>query len=240
VLREFAATKGISFPLLSDQGSKIITQLGLLDRDLAAHHSAFNVPTNDQQWGVAYPAVFVLDEAGRVVQKRIQEHYRAREGAVKLLGDALGIGLATHGETRSASALRLRISAFADSDSYVRWQKTRLNVELDVGRGWHIYGEPIPAGFTPLTVEVEPQSGLEVGDPVFPSAHPFEVQGLEEQFYVYEGHIRVTVPIAVNVPAGRGEVTIRVTVRHQVCNETECMPPSESVLEIPLQETPPV
>ncbi|HEV2033495.1 MAG TPA: protein-disulfide reductase DsbD N-terminal domain-containing protein [Candidatus Dormibacteraeota bacterium] len=132
----------------------------------------------------------------------------------------------------------MRISAFADSDSYVRWQKTRLHVDLDVGPGWHVYGQPIPAGYAPLTVEVEPQSGLEVGEPIYPSARTFNVEALAEQFYVYEGHVRVTVPIAVNVPAGRGEVTIRVTVRHQACNDTECMPPSKSLLEIPLQETP--
>lgn len=45
--------------------------------------------------GRAYPAVFVLDETGRVVQKRMQEHYRAREEAVNLLEDALGIAAAT-------------------------------------------------------------------------------------------------------------------------------------------------
>ena len=239
MLREFAATRGISFPLLSDQGSRIITELGLLDRDLAAHHSAFNMPTQDHQSGVAYPAVFVLDEAGRVMQKRIQKHYRAREGSVKLFEDALGIAAATHGETRSATSLRVRISAFADSDGYVRWQKTQMHLSLDVEPGWHVYGRPIPAGYIPLAVEIEPQEGLEVGEPVYPSTHPFELEGLEEQFYVYEGHVRVTVPIAINVPAGRGEVTVRVKVRHQVCTEIECMPPSESVLEIPLQETPP-
>ena len=239
MLREFAATRGISFPLLSDQGSRIITELGLLDRDLAAHHSAFNMPTQDHQSGVAYPAVFVLDEAGRVMQKRIQKHYRAREGSVKLFEDALGIAAATQGETRSATSLRVRISAFADSDGYVRWQKTQMHLSLDVEPGWHVYGRPIPAGYIPLAVEIEPQEGLEVGEPVYPSTHPFELEGLEEQFYVYEGHVRVTVPIAINVPAGRGEVTVRVKVRHQVCTEIECMPPSESVLEIPLQETPP-
>jgi len=239
VLREFAATRGISFPLLSDQGSRIITELGLLDRDLAAHHSAFNVPTQDHQSGVAYPAVFVLDEAGRVVQRRIQEHYRAREGAVKLLEDALGIAAFMYGETRSAASPRVRISASADSDGYVRWQKTQLHLSLDVEPGWHVYGRPIPAGYMPLGVEIEPQEGLEVGEPVYPSSHPFEVEGLEEQFQVYEGHVRVTVPIAINVAAGRGEVTVRVRVRHQVCSEIECLPPSEPVLEIPLQETPP-
>lgn len=196
------------------------------------------MPTEDHQWGVAYPAVFVLDEAGRVVQKRIQEHYRAREGAVKLLEDALGIAAATHHQTRRASAPRVRVSAFVDSDSYVRWQKTRLHVELHVDPGWHVYGQPIPAGYTPLAVEVEPQSGLEVGEPVYPPAHPFKVEGLEEQFYVHEGHVRVVVPIAINVPAGRGEVTVRVTVRHQACSETECISPRESVVEIPLQEAP--
>ncbi|GAC1505322.1 MAG: hypothetical protein NVS1B3_03380 [Candidatus Dormibacteraceae bacterium] len=238
MLREFMATRGISFPLLSDQGSRVITELGLLDRELAAHHGAFNVPVQDHQWGVAYPAVFVLDAAGRVVQKRIQEHYRAREGAAKLLEEALGIATAPLAEPQRAAAPRVRIKAFADSESYVRWQKTRLHVELGVEPGWHMYGRPIPAEYTPLVVEVEPQSGLEVGEPELPPARPFKVEGLEEQFYVYEGNVRVTVPIAVNVPAEHGEITVRVTVRHQVCSDTECMPPSASTFSISLQEAP--
>jgi hypothetical protein len=238
VLREFAATKGISFPLLSDQGSRVITELGLLDRDLAAHQSAFNMPTEDYKWGVAYPAVFVLDEEGRVVQRRIQEHYRAREGTAQLLEGSFGIDTSAHGVPQSAQARQVRIKAFADSERYVRWEKTRLHVELDVEDGWHVYGQPIPGGYTPLTVEVEPQSGLEVGEPIYPVAHPFHIQDLEEQFFVYEDDVRITIPIAVNVPLGRGEVTVRVTVRHQACSDTECMPPSASVLLISIKETP--
>lgn len=66
--------------MLADEGSRVITELGLLDRDLAEHHARFGVPTQDHQYGVAYPAIFVLDESGRLVDKRIRENYRAREG----------------------------------------------------------------------------------------------------------------------------------------------------------------
>ncbi len=238
MLREFAQTKGIAFPLLSDQGSRVITELGLLDRDLAAHHAAFNVPTGDPQWGVAYPAVFVLDEGGRVAQKRIQEHYRAREGAVQLLEDALGVGAASHGQTQTASTPRVRVSVFADSDSYVRWQNTRLHVVLDVDSGWHVYGRPAPTGYTPMTLAIEPQSGLQVGEPLYPPARLLKIESLADQFFVYEGRVHVTIPIAINVLAGHGDVMVRITIRYQACNDVECVPPSEAELEIPLQETP--
>ena len=239
VLREFTEKRGITFPLLSDAGSRVITELGLTDRDLVEHHAAFGIQTKDHQLGVAYPVTFILDEAGVVVGRRIQPNYRAREGVQQLLEDGLGIAPTAHGEVLNASAPRVRISAFTDSDSYVRWARTRLHVELDVDPRWHIYSSPVPLGYTPFTVEIGSQPEVEVGAPVYPAPHPFTVKGLGEEFMVLEGLVRVVVPIAINVPPGRGVVVLNVTVRYQACSDTECLPPSAMDLEIPLQEAPP-
>ena len=239
MLLDFAEKRRITFPLLSDQGSRVIADLGLLDRDLAEHHAAFGIQTKDHQLGVAYPVTFILDEEGVVVGRRIQPNYRAREGVHQLLEDGLGITPTVHGEVLNASAPRVRISAFTDSDSYVRWARTRLHVELDVDPGWHIYSSPVPLGYTPLTVEIGAQPDVELGAPDYPAAHPFTVEGLDEEFQVLEGHVRVVVPIAINVAPGRGEVGLNATVRYQACSDEECLPPSAVHFEIRLQEAPP-
>jgi DsbC/DsbD-like thiol-disulfide interchange protein len=185
---------------------------------------------------VAYPAVFVLDEAGRVVHKRIQENYRAREGALKLLAESLGIGPAIQSEIRSASVPRIRVRVVSDVDAYVRWQKARLRLELDVDPGWHVYGLPIPEGYTPLQVEVEPMPGLEVGDPEYPPADPFRVEGLNEEFAVHQGQVKIPIPFAVNVPAGTGAITLKIRIGYQLCSREECLPPASLTIEVPLKE----
>lgn len=240
VLRGFADANGITFPLLADEGSRVIRELGLLDRDLADHHAAFGIPTRDDQWGVAYPAVFVLDEAGRVAQKRIQENYRAREGGRLLLEAALGISSPPPTPAAAATAPRIAVSAWADRDGYVRWQRSRLHVVLDVEAGWHVYGRPVPDGYRPLTVEVTSAEGVEIGEPSYPEGRPFRVEGIDEDFVVNEGRVEVTVPFAANVPPDQGDIVLRVATAFQACSDNECLMPSRVESEITLQQVPPV
>lgn len=231
--------KGIRFPLLADEGSRVITELGLLDRDLAAHQARFGVPTNDNQYGVAYPAIFVLDESGRVVDKRIRENYRAREGALRLLEEALNLTLPAGGHEEIAAASHVQVSIATDSDLYVRWQETRLHVAFDVGEGWHVYGRPIPDGYIPVTVEVETIPEVAVGPSEYPPTRPFRVVGLTEEFEVHDGRFEVLVPFAVNVPPGHGTVDLGIAVRYQACSESECLPPQTLNLGLHLEEAPP-
>lgn len=239
VLRQFSVDKGIRFPLLSDAGSRVITELGLLDRDLVEHHAAFGIQTRDFQLGVAYPSILVLDEAGRIVGKRIGENYRAREGAMKLVDEALGIGLPPAGPRKVKSGPHVEVTAVTDSPLYVRWQETRLHVIFDVDSGWHVYGRPIPMGYVAVDVELRGIPELAVHAAEYPPVRPFRIEGLDEDFNVYDGHFEIVVPFAVKVAAGYGEVNLRVAVAYQSCRETECLPPVHQTIEMTLDEASP-
>jgi peroxiredoxin len=43
VLARFASAHGVTFPLLSDEGSTVIRALGMLDEQVYEHHAAFDV-----------------------------------------------------------------------------------------------------------------------------------------------------------------------------------------------------
>jgi DsbC/DsbD-like thiol-disulfide interchange protein len=128
--------------------------------------------------------------------------------------------------------------AYTDSDRFVRWERTRLHVELEIDSGWHIYGRPIPKGYTPLTVEIDAEEGLVVGEPEYPRVQPLQVEGLDEQFYVSEGRVRVVTPFAFNVAAETGERTLTVRISWQACSQSECLMPTIKVIRIPLPEAP--
>ena len=239
VLHEFATSKGIRFPLLADVGSRVITELGLLDRDLAAHHAAFGVPTQDHQLGVAYPAVFVLDESGRVAEKRIKENYRVREGALKLVEEAFNLALPAMGHAGSASGSHVAVTAMTDAAEYVRWQHARLHVVFDVEPGWHVYGRPVPDAYVALEVDVQAVPEVKVGRPAHPAARPFRVEGLDEDFQVHEGRFEVVVPYSVNVAPDHGPVDFKIAVRFQACSQTECLPPGSLTIELRQEQAPP-
>jgi alkyl hydroperoxide reductase subunit AhpC len=235
-LRKFATAKGIGFPLLADEGSRVITELGLLDRDLAAHHAAFDIQTRDSQLGVAYPAIFVLDEAGRVVAKRIKENYRAREGMLKLLDESLGVALTPAGPRRRAATGRVTVTVATDSAEYVRWEQTRLHVIFDVEPGWHVYGRPAPHGYTAVAVDIEAIPEVAVKPVELPPTRPLRIESLEEDFQVHEGRFELRVPFAVNVPQGHGSVEFKIAVHFQACSDTECLPPATLLFELSLNE----
>src|SRR4029078_1593071 len=90
-LADFAQRNRIDYPLLADEGSRVIRELGLLDEDLEAHHTEFGGQVRDEQRGVCYPGVFILDERGGVVHRRFQRNYRVRESGTSLLAQALGL-----------------------------------------------------------------------------------------------------------------------------------------------------
>ena len=61
ILKEFSDSAGITFPLLSDEGSRTIRAYGIYHRD-----------------GIPYPGIFVLDGKGIVREKLFLEGYQKR------------------------------------------------------------------------------------------------------------------------------------------------------------------
>lgn len=97
ILRGFADKHGIAYTLLSDQGSKIISELGLLNERVNEQHAAYGIAMQDRHRGLPYPGVFLFDEHGRVLQKRFHQSYRERETGAGIIEQGFGITSATHG-----------------------------------------------------------------------------------------------------------------------------------------------
>jgi hypothetical protein len=234
VLRTFSDKNGITFPLLSDEGSVAIRRLGLLNEHLEAQHAVFGIKTRPEQLGVPYPGTFLLDEQGIIVEKRFEQSYRERESGASLLEQGFGGRRTTEGPVAEGGSDEVRVRTSLDSPTYRYFQRVWLTVELAIAPGMHVYGQPIPDGYAPLSIEVEPAELLKVGDPTWPEAHPFRVEGLEDQFSVYEGQLKVSVPITFIV-RDAGDQILRVTVSYQACSASDCQMPASTVLELPVQ-----
>jgi peroxiredoxin len=232
-LARFAEKYAISFPLLSDEGSATIRGLGLLNEHLVAQHAFYGIQMRQEQYGVAYPGTFVLDERGVVVQKHFEQSYRVRPTARIFEEFALGSAAAAMpAETVRASGSGVVVRAWTDAPTYRPYQQVRLHLEIDMDPGVHIYASPVPEGYTALELSIEPLQGLIVGQPALPPARPLTMEGLDEQFLAYHGSVRATVPLQFT--QNLGEASVVLQMEYQACTDSLCYPPETLRIELPL------
>jgi AhpC/TSA family len=237
ILRAFATEHGISFPLLSDEGSHVIRRLGLLNERVQEDHAVYGIQPNPRHVGVPYPGVFVLDERGVVIRKRFHDSYRERDTGPGLVAHALDLLEAAPIAGAPSSGDPVGIRAWLDSRTYAWFQRLLLTIEVVTTPGVGVFGHCAPPGFVPLTVSVEPIEGLEVG-PTTWSPPQHRVKGLHEKFGVHEGTIRGSLPLTFTAPPGHGDQVVQVRVAYQARSEANAFPASSIRLDLPVQERP--
>jgi hypothetical protein len=226
VLRGFAERYGITYPLLSDGDSMVIRALGLLNETADARVA-----------GIPHPGIIVLDTAGSIVEKHFYDSYRERDTATGLLSQALGVRLPEHGPEAQGATDVVTVRAWFDTPTYSWGQRLWLTVELAVAAGYHVYGEPVPDGYVPLSVVVAPLERVQVGALQRPAPQPFRLAGVDEEFWVYEGTVQLALPLTFMLVDG-GEQRVTLQVGFQVCSDRDCLPPTAVALELRLPEAP--
>ena len=212
--------------MLSDEGSAVIRSLGILNEQ--AVEAVFGIP---------HPGVFVLDRQGIVREKRFYASYRERDTGVGLIERVIGIAAPSHGPLVSVADDGVEVRAWLDADHYTWGQRIWLTVQLTMEPGLHVYGRPIPGGYYPVAIGAEPIERVTIGEPEWPVPKAFRIEGLEEEFRVYEGTLQVSLPMTFMV-VDAGDQTVRVQVSYQACTATECLAPVTKVVELKLPERP--
>jgi DsbC/DsbD-like thiol-disulfide interchange protein len=120
-----------------------------------------------------------------------------------------------------------------DVDTYRYFQRLWLTVELGIDSGLDVYGRPISAGYILLSITVAPMPGVIIDEPLWPISRPFRVDGVEEEFWVYEGKLTVSLPLIFSEEGD--DQTVQITIPYQACSATPCFFPSTIRLELPLR-----
>ena len=74
VLADFTRRRGITFPLLSDPGSKIIKAFGILNTTVPPTAAYGTVGI----YGIPFPGTYILNRKGVVTARRFEDAYQER------------------------------------------------------------------------------------------------------------------------------------------------------------------
>ncbi|MAE94639.1 MAG: peroxiredoxin [Deltaproteobacteria bacterium] len=232
-LAEFAQHHGITYPLLSDKGSKVIRKLGIQNH----HVTKEQVP----YYGIPFPGTYLLDESGAVAEKFFSRSLAAREAAESVIDSALGeILLGEEEPTGTGGDDDIRISAtyHGGGGTLKAAVRRQIVVRFELAPGLHIYDEPVPQGMVATRIRVEGPEGLHTGDVSKPTPHPLKLPGLDQPLSVWDGRVDFAIPVWADdrvvglmdeVPEDAVEIDVHVD--YQACR----IPQSETLsLRVPV------
>ena len=106
--------------------------------------------------------------------------------------------------------------------------KAVAEIGLVVRQGWHVNAHrPSEDYLVPTVVRLVGAPGITPGAALYPPAARVKLAFAETPLAVYEGALRVRLPIEAARDARAGERTLQGTVRFQACNDQVCLPPAE-------------
>jgi Disulphide bond corrector protein DsbC/AhpC/TSA family len=223
VLNRFAEEHHITYPMLSDRGSVVIRKFGILNT---------NVPPDTRFYGIPFPGQYLLAPDGTVREKLFLPDYQTRPSASEVLLKEYGIPTADNGATIRAEDVQARI-ILSDKRSF-GGQRLGTAVDFKVAPGWHIYGEPLPAGYSPTSVRFD--DDLVASQSLkFPEPKAVKFELLGETLPVYEGEFKAVGYILLKQKLPAGEQKLTGTLNFQECNDNICKLPQSVHFEIPIR-----
>jgi hypothetical protein len=219
VLAEFATRRGISFPLLSDEGSETIRRYGILNTTVPETNSAFGYP---------FPGTFIVNREGIVTARFFEQGYEERNTISSVL---VRLGGSVEGPATKISAPQIEITSYA-TDA-VAAPGTRFSLVLDITPGprIHVYA-PGAKGYKPIVVTIDPQPGVVVREAHYPESELYYFKPLDERVPVFQRPFRIVQDVMLDPSragrtalSGKTSLTIRATLNYQACDDRICYMP---------------
>ena len=188
-----------------------------------------------------------LDRAGKLLESFAGFMRQAPRGTYGLIGAA-----EMYLEQRAAAGPRetagrkpiarsakkpVTVEAFADRTDLEPGGQLALTVQLTIEKGWHVNSaRPGLDSLAPMRISLKSDAAA-LGPISYPEGRVVKVG--PDRLSVYDGTVRIDVPvkIAADAPAGRMRVTLEVRV--QPCDDSRCLLPQVHTLPIPVEVTVP-
>jgi peroxiredoxin len=249
----FSRQKGITFPLLSDAGSKTIERYGILntvveealgpDRDDPAvkadvsKYVAGSGTVPPMMKGIAFPGTFVLDREGRVTSRFFEDFYVERSTVAGILKRLDGRDRPVAG-TR-VSTEHLEVSTYPSDAAVAPGNRFSLALDIHPKRGMHLYA-PGASAYRVISLSIVEQPFVRILPLKYPPSEMYLFKPLNERVPVYQKPFTLLQeiilegqPSAQAAFKGKDSLTLDGTLDYQACDDRLCFNPAS----IPLSWT---
>ena len=218
-LKAFTSKHGITFPLLSDAGSKTIDAWGIRNKE-ATGRSA----------GIPHPGTFVIGRDGTIISRAFEDAYQERETAASILSALQRTPSAPNASTEVAGR---HITARLSASDRVAAPGHRITLVIDVvpGKNIHVYA-PGQQGYLPVELKLESSVDFKTGAVRFPASREYVFAPLNERVQVFDRPFRIMQDVTLALtPALRQRalakemVTVTGTLEYQACDDNVCYRP---------------
>ena len=243
VLADFAQRRGISFPLLSDDDSSVITAFGILNT-VAAESQGPNADDPDvvadvrkyvsvfgaspAVVGTPFPGTFMVDAEGRVSSRFFEEFYRERNTTANVmlkLGAGLSPIAAMEGETP-----HLKLTAYPSITVGTRFS---FAVEVEPKPSIHVYAPGADdMGYRVIALNLNPVEHVRFEPVIFPESEIYYFEPLDERVPVYQRPFTLLQEAVVSGEPGVEDafkeldaLTVSGTLDYQACDDELCFDP---------------
>ncbi len=246
ILSDFAQRSGISFPLLSDDDSAVITEFGILntvaaeavgpnkdDPDVVADARQYVSVFGASQMivGTPFPGTFMLDAQGRVTSRFFEEFYRERNTTANVMLK-LGAGLSPIAAIEGSTA-HMNITAYPSNPNLTVGTKFSLAVDIEPNEGIHLYAPGAEAmGYRVIGLTIDPVPHIRFEPVEFPASEIYHFEPLDERVPVYQQPFTLLQEAVVSGEPEAEEalkeldaVTLSGTLNYQACDDKLCFDP---------------
>ena len=220
VLADFSHRRGITFPLLSDQGSVTIKAYGLLNTTVA--------PTNQLQYGIPFPGMFFLDRNAIVTCRVFETAYQERDTISSVM---IRLGKKLETAATKVSAPHLELITFTTDPVVAPGTHFSLVLDVTPARRVHVYA-PGVTGYKAIALTIVPQPGLVARLAQFPRPTDYFFKPLNEHVNVFDKPFRIIQDVMIDASRDseallkdRTSLTINATLDYQACDDKVCFNP---------------
>jgi hypothetical protein len=217
ILADFSRRRGITFPLLSDQGSATIKAYGLLNT---------TVDSASTNYGIPFPGTLLVSRQGVVTARFFEEAYQERNTVASIL---LKLGDPGHEiDVQRITTEHVEISTYL-SDQVVA-PGTLFSVVVDVTprRGMHVYA-PGRHNYKVIALRLDAQPLLLVRPLQYPASEIYVFKPLNERVEVFQKPFRLVQNVALSASPDARKLlasvkTLSITgaLEYQACDDKVC------------------
>ena len=222
-LRTFSEARGIRFPILSDEGSAVIKEYDLLNREQQPERFTYGIP---------YPGTFILNTERRGTARFFEQAYQERFTVSSIM---VALGDPVNGTDRDGAHLttdHLEALVYATDGTVAPGNRFSLVVDVTPKGNMYVYA---PGGHTyqVISLRIDTPDFIRAHDVTYPEPQIYHFEPLDERVEVYEQPFtlvqEVTIlmsrEIGVLAAEPNATLTIEGALEYQACDDAICYTP---------------